>query len=134
MILVQTNSVTLTNRFKASIYFLAKNEGGRSKPVTGKYIQQLFSKTWSIACRVDLGLFLIKTRLFPNDFFVDKDVEMIMPGEHGNVELTLLTKMVMMPGQTFTIRENKVTVATGIITETLPSVVIVKNLGKLEVG
>ncbi|EFA06887.2 elongation factor Tu [Tribolium castaneum] len=118
MLLCQANSVTLSNRFAGSIYFLAKNEGGRSKPVTGKYIQQLFSKTWSISCRVDLA----------------KGVEMIMPGEHGQVELTLLSKMVMLPGQTFTIRENKVTVATGIITATLPEVVITKNLGKLELG
>ncbi|KAJ3649729.1 hypothetical protein Zmor_021454 [Zophobas morio] len=118
MLLCEMNSVKLSNRFTASVYFLSKSEGGRSKPITGKYIQQLFSKTWSIACRVDL----------------DAGVEMIMPGEHGKVYLTLLCKMVMTPGQCFTIRENKITVATGIITETLPEVVITKNLGKLELS
>lgn len=66
--------------------------------------------------------------------FVDDGVEMIMPGEHGKVYLTLLCKMVMLPGQSFTIRENKITVATGIITETLPQIVIMKNLGKLELA
>lgn len=54
-----------------------------------------------------------------------------MPGEHGKVYITLLWKMVMASGQPFTIRENNVTVATGIITETLPEVHIASNLGKL---
>lgn len=57
---------------------------------------------------------------------------MIMPGEHGKVYITLLFKMVMLPGQAFTIRENKTTVATGIIADALPDVVITKNLGKLD--
>lgn len=56
---------------------------------------------------------------------------MVLPGEHAKVYLTLLWKMVMTPGQSFTIRENNITVATGIVTETLPSVTITTNLGKL---
>lgn len=42
---------------------------------------------------------------------------MLMPGEHATVRLILLRKMVMTPGQAFTIRENGVMVATGVITE-----------------
>lgn len=57
---------------------------------------------------------------------------MIMPGDHGKVYVTLLWKMVMTSGQPFTIRENNVTVATGIITETLPTLNISGNLGKIE--
>lgn len=57
---------------------------------------------------------------------------MIMPGEHGDVEIILLNKMIMNIGQPFTIRENGRTVATGIITDTLPNVHISKNnLSKL---
>jgi len=57
---------------------------------------------------------------------------MIMPGEHGDVEIILLNKMIMDIGQPFTIRENGRTVATGIITDTLPNVHISKNnLSKL---
>ncbi|XP_066262692.1 elongation factor Tu [Euwallacea similis] len=115
MLLCQPKSVALSNSFKASIYFLSKAEGGRSKPVTGKYCQQLFSKTWSVPCRIDL----------------DDSAGMIMPGEHGNIKLTLLWKMVMMQGQQFTIRENNMTVATGIIIKTLPNVDVKGNLGKL---
>ncbi|RZC42919.1 elongation factor Tu, mitochondrial-like, partial [Asbolus verrucosus] len=68
MLLCEADSVKLSNRFTASIYFLSKDE--------------------------------------------DEGVEMIMPGEHGKVYLTLLSKMVMLPGQSFTIRENKITVGT----------------------
>lgn len=55
----------------------------------------------------------------------------MLPGEHGTVYMTLLWKMMMTAGQAFTLRENNVTVATGIITETLAPVHIEKNLGKL---
>lgn len=59
---------------------------------------------------------------------------MLMPGEHGNVRLTLFKKMVMTNGQPFTIRENGATVATGIITKSLPSVNLPLNkLSKLVV-
>lgn len=117
MLLCARDSVNLTNRYKASIYFLTKQEGGRSKPITNKYIQQLFSKTWNVPCRLDL----------------DKDVAMLMPGEHGTVYLTLQWKMVMTKTQPFTIRENNVTVATGIITESLPHTDVNTSLGKLTI-
>lgn len=135
MLLCALGSENLSNHFTASIYFLARNEGGRSKPVTSKYIQQLFSRTWNVPCRVDLG---IKSRYeklsgFLMILFIDKGVEMIMPGDHGIVYVTLLWKMVMTSGQPFTIRENNVTVATGIITKTLPSLNITGSLGKLEI-
>ncbi|KAF7278516.1 mitochondrial translation elongation factor Tu 2 [Rhynchophorus ferrugineus] len=115
MLLCAMNSQKLSNRFKASVYFLTKGEGGRSKPILGNYCQQLFSKTWNIACRVDL----------------DEGLEMILPGEHGSIKITLLNKMVMSPGQQFTIRENNITVATGVIVETLPNINVNTSLGKL---
>lgn len=59
---------------------------------------------------------------------------MIMPGEHGQVRITLFKKMVMTTGQQFTIRENGATVATGIITEPLESICLTFNkLSKAEV-
>lgn len=54
MMLCEFGSEIAANRFQAKIYFLTKTEGGRSKPVTSKYEQQLFSRTWSIACRIDI--------------------------------------------------------------------------------
>lgn len=55
MLFCAVGTQKLSNRFEASVYFLTKGEGGRSKPIMSKYIQQLFSRTWSVACRVDLG-------------------------------------------------------------------------------
>lgn len=64
-------------------------------------------------------------------FFLDDNVDMMLPGDHGNVYLTLLLKMVMVSGQQFTVRENNITVATGIVTETLENVNISNSLGKM---
>lgn len=120
MLLCAATTEKLSNHFDASMYLLSRNEGGRSRPLTSKYIQQLFSRTWNVPCRVDL---------------VGTDAMMLMPGEHGGIRLTLLKKMVMSVGQPFTIRENGATVATGIITETLPSVDLPLNkLSKLVIS
>ncbi|RVE43722.1 hypothetical protein evm_011637 [Chilo suppressalis] len=116
MILCAAKSLRLSNHYKAKIYFLTRNEGGRKKPIFSKYSQQMYSGTWNIACRIDL----------------DPSMHMMMPGDHGEVYLTLLEAMVMTQGQPFTIRENNVTVATGIVTETLSSIEVPKGkLGKV---
>lgn len=100
MLLVAAGSEKMSNHFDASMYLLTRQEGGRTKPMTSKYIQQLFSRTWNVPARID----------FPND-------AMLMPGDHSQlVRITLFRKMVMSNGQPFTIRENGCTVATGIIT------------------
>lgn len=111
MLLCAVNSQLVTNQFDASMYLLAKSEGGRSKPIASKYIQQMFSRTWNVPCRVDL----------------QSADQFLMPGEHSNVRLTLHRKMVMTPGQQFTVRENNKTVATGIITKQLPTVNLPMN-------
>lgn len=117
MLLCAAESYVTGNHFEAKVYFLTRAEGGRSKPVTSKYIQQLFSRTWNVPCRVDVI-----------------GGEMLMPGEHGSVYLTLLRKMVMTEGQTFTIRENHKTVGTGIIIKMLNTIDNVKsNLSKLDI-
>lgn len=54
MIFAEDPKLKVSNYFKANMYLLSKSEGGRSKPIFGNYIQQLYSKTWNIACRVDL--------------------------------------------------------------------------------
>lgn len=55
MLLCAAGSEDISNHYDASIYVLAKNEGGRHLPLTSKYIQQLFSCTWNIPCRIDLS-------------------------------------------------------------------------------
>lgn len=54
-----------------------------------------------------------------------------MPGDNGAIYLALYRKMFMNIGQPFTVRENNVTVATGIITEYLKNVNTSKGLGKV---
>lgn len=116
MLLCAAGSEKLSNHFDASMYLLTRSEGGRSKPMTSKYIQQLFSRTWNVPARIDL----------PNN-------SMLMPGDHTQaIRITLLWKMVMSISQPFTIRENGCTVATGVITARLPSVDLPLNkLSKL---
>ncbi|KAG6448285.1 hypothetical protein O3G_MSEX005419 [Manduca sexta] len=116
MLLSAAKSLQMSNHYKAKIYFLTRSEGGRKKPIFSKYSQQMYSGTWNIACRIDL----------------DPSQHMMMPGDHGEVYLTLLEDMVMTSGQPFTIRENNVTVATGIVTDTLKSIDVPKGkLGKV---
>ncbi|CRL06158.1 CLUMA_CG018892, isoform A [Clunio marinus] len=116
MLLCAYGTETMSNHFDASMYALSRSEGGRIKPISSKYIQQLFSRTWSIPVRLD----------FPNN-------SMLMPGDHANsVRLTLFSKMVMSKGQSFTIRENGCTVATGVVTNQHPPVNLPLNkLSKL---
>ncbi len=118
-----------------SVQYFSQLSPPSSKPITSKYIQQLFSQTWNVPCRIDF-----------------QDNGMLMPGDHGAIRLTLLKKMVMNNGQPFTIRENGnfsflinierfdsktssfsgATVATGIVTKIHPSVDLPLNkLSKL---
>lgn len=117
MILCARGSVLFSNHFVAQLYFLTRSEGGRRQPVLSKYIQQLFSQTWNVTCRIDLPA----------------GTEMIMPGEHSTVSLTLMYKMVMMKGQPFTIRENNVTVATGMVTKVLEPLKLPERKGLIRV-
>lgn len=106
MILCAFGSQTLSNHYEARMYLLSRGEGGRTRPMVSKYIQQLFSRTWNIPARIDLP-----------------DNSMILPGDHAaELRVTLAKKMVMSVGQPFTIRENGSTVATGMITKRLPSI------------
>ncbi|XP_057380028.1 elongation factor Tu-like [Daphnia carinata] len=111
MVLVAANSATIGNRYKAQLYLLTRGEGGRSRPIISGYIQQIFSATWNLAVRVDMP----------------SGKDMLMPGDHSDVNLTLLKRMAIEPGQPFTIRENNYNVATGIITEKLSDATLVKG-------
>lgn len=111
MLLVAAGSEKLSNHFDASMYLLTRSEGGRTRPMTSKYIQQLFSNTWNSPARID----------FPNN-------AMLMPGDHAqSIRITLLRKMVMSLSQPFTIRENGKTVATGVITARHEPIVLPLN-------
>ena len=102
MLLVKPKSVVPTNFFEGTCYFLTKSEGGRQKPVMSGYIQMLLVDTWNASFRLD----------------IPKSVgDMIVPGEQATVNLSMLKTMPLFVGQKFTLRENKITVASGIVTK-----------------
>ncbi|XP_050401713.1 elongation factor Tu [Patella vulgata] len=105
MFLCQTESFKQWDTFEAHIYVLTKAEGGRTKPLLHKYIQQMFNKTWNISCCI----------LLP------EDKPMIMPGDTATVTILLRKPMILVEGQRFTVRENDITALTGVIIKTLPS-------------
>jgi elongation factor Tu len=118
MIISKPAALTLYNRFEANLYLISKGEGGRHKPISNKFIQQIFSRTWSGGVRIDVP---------------DEEGGILMPGDNAKVHLTLLYGMHMKIGQSFTIRENKHTIASGIITAYLPNIEIPNNnLGLLD--
>lgn len=57
MLLCALGTESISNHFDGSMYLLSKGEGGRSRPLTSKYIQQIFSRTWNVPCRIDLCKF-----------------------------------------------------------------------------
>ena len=115
MLLSKPGSFEPTNSFEGTTYFLSKAEGGRHKPVTNKYMQQLFIDTWNIIFRLDLL----------------GGAKMIMPGEQATVRITLPHQMPVFVGQQFTMRENNVTVATGVVTKLCDSVDIIDKVTSL---
>ena len=107
MLLVKPGSVKPTNHFQGTCYFLTKSEGGRAKPILNGYIQMLYVETWVLPFRLDIP---------------DEEGDMVLPGDQATVKLTVLKTMPLFVGQKFTIRENRQTVATGIISSLLPPI------------
>jgi len=105
MALVPAKSTKIHNRFKASVYMLPPEDGGRSKALTKRFFQLMFCHTWNIAGMFDLD-----------------EGDMLMPGEQVTLEGTLMHRMAIAPGDTFQIMEAKRAIATGRITAVLPSV------------
>lgn len=107
MLLVKPGSVKPTNHFEGTCYFLTKSEGGRSKPFLSGYIQMLYVETWVTPFRLDIP---------------KEEGDMVLPGDQATIKMTILKTMPLFVGQKFTLRENKQTVATGIISSLLPPI------------
>ena len=107
MLVVKPGSVKPTNHFQGTCYFLTKSEGGRVKPILSGYIQMLYVETWVLPFRLDIPA---------------EEGDMVLPGDQATVKLTVLKTMPLFEGQKFTIRENRQTVATGIISSLLPPI------------
>ncbi len=103
MVLAKPGSITPHRKFKAEIYALKKEEGGRHTPFFAGYRPQFYFRTTDVTGSVKLP----------------SGVEMIMPGDNTNLEIELITEVAMEKGLRFAIREGSRTVGAGTVTEVI---------------
>jgi len=103
MVICKPNSVTPHAHFKAEVYVLSKEEGGRHTPFFNKYRPQFYLRTTDVTGEIKLP----------------DGVEMVMPGDNVTIEVNLINKVAMEKGLRFAIREGGRTVGDGQVTETL---------------
>jgi elongation factor Tu len=101
MVICKPGSVTPHNKFKAEVYVLSKEEGGRHTPFFNKYRPQFYFRTTDVTGEVKLPA----------------GVEMVMPGDNISIEVELINKIAMEKGLRFAIREGGRTVGSGQVTE-----------------
>ena len=100
-VLAKPGTITPHTKFKAQIYLLKKEEGGRHTPIFPGYRPQVFVGTTDVTGNVELP----------------SGVEMVMPGDNADVTVKLIKPIAMEKGQKFAIREGGLTVGAGSITE-----------------
>jgi len=100
MCVVKPKSAKQRDHFRAQVYLMTPDEGGRKKPCVADMQLICFARTWDQAAFVKL---------------VDK--EMALPGEDATMDLRLLKPMVLEEGLTFTIRDGNGTIGTGKVTQ-----------------
>ncbi|XWN34738.1 MAG: elongation factor Tu [Roseivirga sp.] len=101
MIICKPKSVTPHRKFKAEVYVLSKEEGGRHTPFFKKYRPQFYFRTTDVTGEVSLP----------------EGVEMVMPGDNVTLEIELINEIAMEKGLRFAIREGGRTVGAGQVTE-----------------
>ncbi len=100
-VLAAPGSITPHTKFKAEVYVLSKEEGGRHTPFFGGYRPQFYFRTTDVTGSVQLP----------------EGVEMVMPGDNVSMEVELITPIAMEKGLRFAIREGGRTVGAGRITD-----------------
>ena len=103
MVLAKPASITPHTRFKAEVYVLSKEEGGRHTPFFTNYRPQFYFRTTDVTGDVTLA----------------QGVEMVMPGDNVSVEVKVIAPVAMEKGQRFAIREGGRTIGAGRISEVL---------------
>ncbi len=102
-VICKPKSITPHRKFKAEVYVLSKDEGGRHTPFFNGYRPQFYFRTTDVTGDVQLP----------------KNVEMVMPGDNISFEVELITPIAMEKGLRFAIREGGRTVGAGQVTEIL---------------
>jgi len=103
MILAKTGSITPHTTFKAEVYILKKEEGGRHTPFHNKYRPQFYIRTLDITGEINLP----------------EGTEMILPGDNVTITVELIYPVALNLGLRFAIREGGRTVGAGQVTEIL---------------
>jgi elongation factor Tu len=101
MVLAKPGSITPHKKFKANVYVLSKEEGGRHTPFFSGYRPQFYFRTTDVTGNLKLSA----------------GVEMIMPGDNAELEVELIGPIAMEKGLSFAIREGGRTVGAGVVTE-----------------
>ena len=100
-VLAKTGSITPHTTFKAEVYVLKKEEGGRHTPFFNGYRPQFFVRTTDVTGSIKLP----------------DGVEMVMPGDNITMEIELINPIAIEKGMRFAIREGGRTVGSGVVTE-----------------
>ena len=100
-VLAKPGTITPHTKFKAEIYVLSKEEGGRHTPFFTNYRPQFYFRTTDVTgvCELPEG------------------VEMVMPGDNVTIEVTLINPIAIEAGTNFSIREGGRTVGAGVVAE-----------------
>ena len=106
MVICHPGMVKPHDHFKASIYVLKKEEGGRHTPFHNKYRPQFYIRTLDVTGEIKLPA----------------GIEMVMPGDNVEIEVSLITPVACSAGLRFAIREGGRTVGSGQITEILEDI------------
>jgi elongation factor Tu len=103
MVLAKPGSITPHTHYKAEVYVLSKEEGGRHTPFFTNYRPQFYFRTTDVTGNVALP----------------QGVEMVMPGDNVSVEVKVIAPVAMERGQRFAIREGGRTIGAGRVTEVI---------------
>ena len=103
MVITKPGSVTPHSKFKAEVYILKKEEGGRHTPFHNNYRPQFYVRTTDVTGTINLP----------------EGVEMVMPGDNLSITVELIQPIAMNVGLRFAIREGGRTVGAGQVTEIL---------------
>ncbi|MDE7469237.1 MAG: elongation factor Tu, partial [Desulfovibrionaceae bacterium] len=102
-VLCAPGSITPHKKFKAEVYILSKEEGGRHTPFFSNYRPQFYFRTTDVTGIIQLP----------------EGVEMVMPGDNTTFIVELISPIAMEKGLRFAIREGGRTVGAGVVTEIL---------------
>jgi len=100
-VLSKPGTIQAFQNFHAQVYVLSKKEGGRHTPFFSNYRPQLFCRTADITGCVQLP----------------EDIKMVMPGDHVEMNISLIAPIALNKGLNFAIREGGKTVGAGVVLE-----------------